>query len=55
MHSRLRKTAFASGPRVQWAPGVPHALFQEGEVGMLTPRTRKRRENASVWLFDNKI
>ena len=30
MHSQLRKTAFASGPRVQRAPGVPHALSQEG-------------------------
>jgi hypothetical protein len=30
MHSRLRKTAFASGPRVQRAPGVPHALSQGG-------------------------
>jgi hypothetical protein len=30
MHSKLRKTAFASGPRVQRAPGVPHALSQEG-------------------------
>ena len=30
MHSRLRKTAFASGPRVQRAPGVPHALSPEG-------------------------
>ena len=28
MPSRLRKTAFASGPRVQRAPGVPHALSQ---------------------------
>ncbi len=30
MHSKLRKTAFASGPRVQRAPGVPHALSQGG-------------------------
>src|SRR6478735_4083050 len=28
MHTTLRKTAFASGPRVQRAPGVPHALSQ---------------------------
>jgi hypothetical protein len=26
----MRKTAFASGPRVHRAPGVPHALSQEG-------------------------
>ncbi len=26
----MRKTAFASGPRVQRAPGVPHALSQGG-------------------------
>ena len=26
----MRKTALASGPRVQRAPGVPHALSQEG-------------------------
>jgi hypothetical protein len=30
MHSQLRKTAFASGPRVQRAPGVPHALSTRG-------------------------
>ena len=50
MHYPMRKTAFASGPRVHLAPGVPHALFSKRVEGMLIARTRKRRENASVCL-----
>jgi hypothetical protein len=43
MHSQLRKTAFASGPRVQRAPGVPHALSQGAGMRDTTAPPRRKQ------------
>ena len=43
MHTRLRKTAFASGPRVQRAPGVPHALSQGAGMQETTAPPRRKQ------------
>ena len=46
---RLR---LASGPRVRRAPGVPRALLTKEGGECSTPRTLRRRETATAWLFD---
>jgi hypothetical protein len=55
MHSLLRKTAFASGPRVQWAPGVPRALLMGVRLECSHLGRLWRREIARAWLFDIHI
>ena len=44
MHTNLRKTAFASGPRVQRAPGVPHALSQGAGMQQTTAPPRRKQQ-----------
>src|SRR3954465_4506798 len=48
----IAEDRIASGPRVQRAPGVPHALSQEGGKECAKLGRHWRRENASAWLFE---